>query len=384
MASTAAHHAMEIIGGRISLNVFTGNISMNIIAHTHLEYLPTMMTPFLTPQDNFEDIRIDDSNRNFPTDGQSSSNNSVSVTQVPFTMVSHSVSNENSNFRAEVTATTYDHIPESALTIPLLSLSTIKPTSTVSLVFPEPSLATILPSRTTSTPLSSTRSTALSYFEEITSHIRFITKTIKTVRLGTSMDTSHWPKIDETTADTTNTSTVAPSSILSTLMTVHSSPSFSLTDVPSSMLSSSSATMFSNVPQSPVGTLTSSRTAEIMIGNISVTSLIPQSFTSTSITNSSGSISGNEYTDDENNKNVQTDLIEFSWDNIGKNSIPLTTTTTVIATMAHTGKFYLITLILNFGKFEKSTDSNLIAIYCLANVICSIILFNSFSLKFCD
>ncbi|VDK65576.1 unnamed protein product [Onchocerca ochengi] len=336
MASTAAHHAVDIIGGRINLDVFTGNISMNIIADTHLESLPTMITPFLTPQDNFEDIRIDDSNRNFPTDEQNSSNDSVSATQVPFTMVSHSVSNENSDFRAKVTAATDDYIPESAFTIPLLFLSTIKPTSTVSLVPPEPSLATILPRRTTSTPLSSTRSTALSYSEKITSHISFITKTTSTERISTLMDTSNWPKVDETTADTSNTSTVAPSSMLPTLLTVYSSPSFSPTDMPSSILSSSSATMFSSIPDIPVRTLTSSRTVEITISNMSVTSLIPQSFTSTSIINSSGSIPGNEYTDDENNENVQTDLIEFSWDNFGESSIPITTTTTVIAIMAHT------------------------------------------------
>lgn len=348
MASTAEHHVVDITGGKINLHVFTGNVSMDIVANTHSESLPTMLTPFRTPQDNFQNITMDNSDRNFPTgEPNNSSNKSVLATQTPLTMISHSVLDESNDFQVGVTATTGDHIDESiepAFTIPLLpwlTLSSIKPTDTVSLVFPELSTTTVLTNRTTSKPLSSAENIAPSHSEN-TSYVTFITEATKTERIGTSIDT---PKVGETTTAPiilVNSSTVASSDTSSRLRTAYSSSSL-LTTVTSSMLLGSPATMLSTIPLIPVKTLTSSRTTDIIISSMPVTSL-PQSFISTSTTSSSSSVtevvvSEKEYSNDENPEYVQTDFIEFSWDNIAESSIPITTTTTMIAITAHTGGF---------------------------------------------
>ncbi|EFO27331.2 hypothetical protein LOAG_01149 [Loa loa] len=339
MTSTAAQHAVDIIGGRISLQVFTGNVSMHIVANTHLESLPTMLTPFLTSQDHFQDIIVDNFNYNFPADElNNSSDNTVSATQVPLTMAVHSVSDENSDFQAGVATATdrhiYESITESAFTIPLLpllTLSTTKHTDTVSLVFPEQSSSTVLTSKTTSMPLTSSGSTALSYFDN-TSLISFITGATKMEQVSTSMNVPSWPKVGETTAASIvslNTSTVASSATMKT------NSSFTLTSVPSSMLSSSPATLLSAISLIPVETLTTSRSS------MPVISRIPQSFISTSTTSSFGNVnevvvSDKEYPDDVNREYVQTDFIEFSWDNVAESSIPITTTAIVIVTTVHT------------------------------------------------
>ncbi|VBB29294.1 unnamed protein product [Acanthocheilonema viteae] len=336
MASTAAHHAIDIIGGRINLHVFTGNVSMDIVANTHLASLPTMLTPFLTPPNNFQDITMDNFNLDFLIDERNNgSNNLVTVTQTPLTVANSSVSHESSNFRDGVALTkdvTYGNTLEPAFTIPS-TLSTIKSTGTISLVFPEQSSTIMLKTgRTTSKPLSSTERTPPSHSENA-SHTSFITEATKTERIDTSIDTANWLKVDGTTTASIillNTSTVTSSDMLS----IYSSPSFLLT----AATSSSPTTVRPAIPLIPLKTLTSSRTSEIIISSIPITSRIPQSFISTSTTNGSGDVtevmvSEKKYPDEEN---VQTDFIEFSWDSIADSSIPIIATSTVISTAAHT------------------------------------------------
>ncbi|CAG9541094.1 unnamed protein product [Cercopithifilaria johnstoni] len=341
MVSTAAHHAVDIIGGRINLHVFTGNVSMDIVANTHSESLPTMLTPFLTPQDNFQDITVDNFNHNFPTNERNiSSNNPLSATQIPLTMASSSVLNESSDFQNEVTSTEdhiYGNILEPVFAIPP-TLPTIKPASTISLIFSQQSSMTTLTSKAASKPLSSAENTSL--FEN-TLLTNFITEATKMERTGTSIDTRSWPKVEETTAASIillNTSTVTSYDTSSTSRTTYSSSSFLLTAV----TSSSPTNILPTIPVIPVKTLTSSRTSEIIISSLPVTSRISQSFTSTSTTGGSGDVtevmvSEKKYPDEKNREYVQTDFIEFSWGSIAESGILITTTATAIATTARTG-----------------------------------------------
>ncbi|VDM12234.1 unnamed protein product, partial [Wuchereria bancrofti] len=252
MASTASHHAVDITGGRINLQVFSGNVSLDILANNHLESLPTMLTPFLTPQDHFQNTTLDNFDHNFSTDEQdNSSNKTVLPTQVPFTMASVS-----SDFQTGIVTTTdrhiYGSIPESAFTIPLLPQLT--------LVFPESS-STALTSSKTLTSSSSTESTALSHSENI-SLTSFIAEATETERIGTSTNVPSWPKVVETTTTSIispDTSTVASSGTLSTLRTISSSSSFTLTAMPSSLLPNSLVTILPTIPLIPIKTLITNR-----------------------------------------------------------------------------------------------------------------------------
>uniref|UniRef100_A0A0R3RWR3 Protein kinase domain-containing protein n=1 Tax=Elaeophora elaphi TaxID=1147741 RepID=A0A0R3RWR3_9BILA len=328
MASTAAHHAVDIIGGRINLHVFTGNVSIDIVANTHVESLPTMLTPFPIPQNNFQDITMDNFNHNFSMNERNKASNKVPVTSMPITMASSPVSDESSDFQAGVASTenyVYENIPD------------IKSTGTISLVFPERSSANILTSRTTLRPLNSVESSSASHSGN-TSHTSFISESTKTEQIGTPIDTFSWPKVEETTAASSisrSTSTTF-SETLSTLWTIDSSRLFSLAAVTSSMFSSSPTTIPSAIPVTSVKTLTSNRTSKIIIGRVPVTSRISQPLISTSKINPSGDITavtvfGKNYPEEENRENVQTDFIEFSWDSIAESK----TTTTVIATTTH-------------------------------------------------
>lgn len=347
MTSTAAHHAIDITGGRINLHIFTGNVSMDVVANTHLESLPTMLTPFLPPQDNFQDITLDNSNHNFSTDERSiSSNNQEWATQTSLTMAISSVSDESSNFQDRV-ASSEDlisgNIPDSAFTIPL-TLSTIEPTGTVSFLFPEQSLTTLLTNRTILKSSSSTENTYPSHSEN-TSQISPNTEVTKAERPNTAVNMFSWLKVEETVAASVilrNTSPVTSSEMLSTLRTTYSSPSLLLTAV----TSSSPTTVLPTIPLIPVETLTNNQTSEIII-SVPVTSRIPESFISTSSIAGSDVVtkvvfSEKKYPVQENREYVQTDFIEFSWDTITESSVPMTTTATVIVTTVRTGRYYCI------------------------------------------
>uniref|UniRef100_A0A1I8E8K2 Uncharacterized protein n=1 Tax=Wuchereria bancrofti TaxID=6293 RepID=A0A1I8E8K2_WUCBA len=343
MASTASHHAVDITGGRINLQVFSGNVSLDILANNHLESLPTMLTPFLTPQDHFQNTTLDNFDHNFSTDEQdNSSNKTVLPTQVPFTMASVS-----SDFQTGIVTTTdrhiYGSIPESAFTIPLLPQLT--------LVFPESS-STALTSSKTLTSSSSTESTALSHSENI-SLTSFIAEATETERIGTSTNVPSWPKVVETTTTSIispDTSTVASSGTLSTLRTISSSSSFTLTAMPSSLLPNSLVTILPTIPLIPIKTLITNRTAEVIISSVPVpiTSHIPQSLISASTASSPGNVteivgSGKEYPNDENRDYVQTEFIEFSWGNVAENSVPNAVATTMIAATTHTDALLSLT-----------------------------------------
>lgn len=175
MSSTAAHHAVDIIGGRINLHVSTGNVSMDIVANTHLEPIPTMLTPFITPQDDF--------NHNFPIDERNiSSSNKALATQVPLT--STSVLDESNGFQDRVVSTE-GHIDEN---IPPFTLSTVKPAGTIG-----QSSTTAL----TSKPLSSAENTPS--HSDTTSQTSSITEATKTKRIDISIDTFSSSKIERTT-----------------------------------------------------------------------------------------------------------------------------------------------------------------------------------------
>ncbi|VDK71992.1 unnamed protein product [Litomosoides sigmodontis] len=307
MASTAAHHAVDIIGGRINLHVFTGNVSMDIVANTHLEPMPTMLTPFLTPPDDFH--------HNFPIDKRNiSSSDIASATQIPLTVTSASVLDETNGFQDRVVSTE-GHIDGN---IPPFTLSTVRSTGTIG-----QSPTTVL----TSKPLSSAKSTPPSHSEN-DSHTSSIAEATKTERIDFSTNTFSSPEIKGTTVASIflpNTSTMT-SGASSALRTTYFSPSFLLTAV----TSSSPATILTAIPLIPVKTLTSSRISEIIVSSVPVSSRIPQP-SSTSTTSVSGDViedvvSEMKQPDGENH----TDFIEFSWDNIAENGIPTTTTATSI------------------------------------------------------
>nr|CRZ25778.1 Bm2414 [Brugia malayi] len=343
MASTASHHAVDITGGKINLQVFTGNVSVDVVANNHLESLPTMLTPFLTPQDHFQDTTLNNFDHNFPTDERdNNSNKTVLATQIPFIMA-----NVSSDFQTGVAATTdrhiYESIPESAFMTPLLPQLT--------LIFPESS-STILTRNKTSTSSSSTESTALSYSEN-TSLTSFIAEATETEQIGTWTNVPSWPKVLETTMTSIislDTSTVASSGTLSTLRTISSSSSFTLTAMLSSLLSSSLVTIVPTIPLIPIKTLITNRTAEVIISSmpVPITSHIPQSVINASTASNPGDVteivvSEKEYPNDENRDYVQTEFIEFSWGNVAGNSVPITMPTTMIATTTHTDALLSLT-----------------------------------------
>uniref|UniRef100_A0A915Q213 Uncharacterized protein n=1 Tax=Setaria digitata TaxID=48799 RepID=A0A915Q213_9BILA len=279
MASTASYHVIDINGGRTNLHIFTGNISMDIVANADLEPSPTMLTPFPTPQDKFQNIRVDNSSYNFSTAQRNSNNNNrVSITHSQHAMASQSVSYEEVIFVTKATSS-----PETESS---KRTSTAKNTSNCSTV------------GTTAKSIILLNKSSLASLGKL--------PTLETLYSSTSF------------ALTTVASNVSSSSTVTVLPNIPFNPGMTLTrDQLVESITHMDLPKTSRSIQSFTGTSTTS--------NSGVTKAV---------------VSGKEsdvetWETDESGGNDQTNFIEFNWDKVADSSSAARTTTAVVSTTAH-------------------------------------------------
>ncbi|VDK39277.1 unnamed protein product [Gongylonema pulchrum] len=356
MTSTASHHSVDIIGGKTSLHAYTGNVSMDIFANAYLEPVPTMLTLFPTPFDNFGGIGPVLGNLSYShTNGQNLATDDLVQPSVPVpsTAFFHSTSTRASSSSTHVAASSSSSVGgDGAEPVPTRSTATDSWIKLINSSTSVLSLSTSYPSTVSPTTIfTSSSASPTATVSSSANNLQMGEFSGSTITPFTTVEQSRTSQSSMSVATSTALRTTAGAAATSTsIPTIIQSPAMILTSGPLHLTASiASATPLTTTTNLPFTESTISLTAAGAIVTGAPLFTLPQPSKSSSTTSSTNHTSrtvsigeadsvGGSWAIDENQDSNQTEFVEISWDTIAQ-SIASTTMTAGTITV-HQGNAY--------------------------------------------